>query len=87
MQIVTALGVLTFLFSLVLGVQTLINWASGNALDGFTTVILVLLLIGSILMISLGIIGYYISQIFMEVKGRPRYLVSRACQKDRSDPQ
>lgn len=87
MQIVTALGVLTFLFSLVLGVQTLINWASGNALDGFTTVILVLLLIGSILMISLGIIGYYISQIFMEVKGRPRYLVSRACQKDRSNPQ
>lgn len=85
MQIVTGLGVLTFLFSLVLGVQTLINWASGNAMDGFTTVILVLLLIGSILMISLGIIGYYISQIFMEVKDRPRYLVSRACRKDRSN--
>lgn len=79
MQIVTVLGVLTLLLSLVLGVQTLVKWACGHAADGFTTVIILLLLIGSILMISLGIIGYYIAQIFMEVKARPRYLVARAC--------
>lgn len=49
----------------------------GHALEGFTTVILLLLIIGSIIMISLGIIGCYISKIYEEVKGRPRYLVSR----------
>lgn len=80
MQIVTVLGVMTLLFSLVLGVQTLWNWAHGAA-DGFTTVIVLVLLIGSILMISLGIIGYYISQIFVEIKARPRYLVARSCGK------
>jgi len=28
-------------------------------------------------MMSLGIIGYYISKIYEEVKGRPRYLISK----------
>lgn len=85
MQAVTVLGVLTLLFSLVLGVQTLVNWARGGAADGFTTVIILLLLIGSVLMISLGIIGYYIAQIFAEVKGRPRFLVSRRCGQEKGE--
>ena len=79
MQIVTILGVITLISSAVLTVQTLARWAMGNAADGFTTVIILLLFIGSILMISLGVIGYYISQIYMEIKGRPRYLVARTC--------
>lgn len=87
MQAVTVLGVLMLLFSLVLGIQTLVNWARGTAADGFTTVIILLLLIGSVLMISLGIIGYYIAQIFAEVKGRPRYLVARSCGAKRGEPE
>ena len=79
MQIVTVLGFVTLALAVILGIQTLVNWAMGTAADGFTTVILLLLFIGSILMISLGIIGYYISQIFIEVKDRPRYLVARTC--------
>lgn len=78
-QAVTVLGVLTLLLSLVLGTQTLVNWALGGAADGFTTLIILVLLIGSILMISLGIIGYYIAQIFIEVKARPRYFVVKTC--------
>ena len=86
MQMVTVLGVVTLILSLVMGAQTLIRWAMGHAADGFTTVIILLLLIGSILMISLGIIGYYIAELFIEIKARPRYLVARTCgQKERSD--
>lgn len=77
MQFVTGAGVFMFLLAVVLGIQTLAHYFTGNAVEGFTTVILLLLLIGSILMISLGIIGYYISKIYEEVKGRPRYLISR----------
>ncbi len=77
MQFVTGAGVFVFLLAVILGIQTLIHYFTGNAVEGFTTVILLLLLIGSILMISLGIIGYYISKIYEEVKGRPRYLISR----------
>ncbi|MED3660266.1 glycosyltransferase family 2 protein [Ureibacillus terrenus] len=76
MQIITIIGVLFFIFSIVLGVQSLINFFSGRSLEGFTTVILLLLGIGSVLMMSLGIIGYYIAKIYEEVKRRPRYIVS-----------
>src|SRR5690606_8090603 len=76
LQIVTLLGLLFMGFSLVLGVQTFYQKVSGHAVDGFTTVILLLLIIGSLLMISLGVIGTYIARIFEEVKGRPRYVVS-----------
>lgn len=86
MQAVTVLGCITLVLAVVLGIQTLVRWAMGNAADGFTTVILLLLLIGSVLMISLGIIGYYIAQIFNELKGRPRYLVARTCSRDENVP-
>ena len=77
MQFVTGAGVFMFLLALIMGIQTLIHYFTGNAVEGFTTVILLLLIIGSILMISMGIIGYYIAKIYEEVKGRPRYLISR----------
>ena len=38
---------------------------------------MVLLLIGSAIMLSLGVIGYYIAKIYEEVKRRPRYIISR----------
>jgi len=83
MQAVTILGVLTLAVAVVLGIQTLVRRLSGNAVEGFTTVIILLLFIGSVLMISLGIIGYYIAEIFVEIKNRPRYLVARRCGKER----
>lgn len=69
-------GILFLFFALVLGVQTLYNYFSGIAVDGFSTVILLLLITGSMIMISLGIIGVYISRIYEEIKGRPRYIIS-----------
>lgn len=77
LQIVTILGAAFFVFSIVLGIQTLYRYVSGRALEGFTTVIVLLLLIGSILMISMGIIGYYLFKIFEEVRMRPRYIISK----------
>ena len=77
MQLVTWFGIGVLIFAVILGIQTLVRYFTGNAVSGFTTVILLILLIGSIMMISLGIIGYYIAKIYEEVKGRPRYLVSK----------
>ena len=77
MQIVTAAGIVVFLLAIVLGIQTLVRYCTGHAVEGFTTVILLILFIGSVIMISLGIIGYYIARIFEEVKGRPKYIISR----------
>ena len=76
MQIVTFFGVVFFVFAVLLGIQSLYMYFSGHAVAGFTTVILLLLLVGSILMFSLGVIGYYIAKIYDEVKMRPRYIIS-----------
>ena len=76
MQIVTFFGVVFFVFAVLLGIQSLYMYFSGHADAGFTTVILLLLLVGSILMFSLGVIGYYIAKIYDEVKMRPRYIIS-----------
>ena len=76
MQIVTALGALMLALAAVMGVQTLYNKFMGRAAEGFTTVIIVTLLVGSIIMMSLGIMGCYLAKMFHEVKGRPRYIVA-----------
>ena len=75
LTIVSYMGVISLLAGVVVGIQTLINWASGKALEGFTTVILLLLLLGGAILLGLGIIGGYISAIYQEVKKRPRYVV------------
>lgn len=77
LQIVTFLGVAFLIGSAILGIQTLYNFIVGTAVNGFTTTILLLLLTGSGIMISLGIIGTYIAKIYDEVKSRPRYIISQ----------
>lgn len=82
LQIVTFMGVIFLVTSFGLASQTLYMYLTGEAFTGFTTVILLLLIEGSVLMISLGIIGTYIARIFEEVKGRPRYLVAEEIFQD-----
>lgn len=80
LQLVTLLGIVVFLCSVVLGIWCLWQKVTGQALEGFTTVILLQLIIGSILMVCLGIIGYYVARIYEEIKDRPRYIVAEKCE-------
>lgn len=75
MQIVTVCGVITFIVSLILGITTIVQKLLGESDAGFPTVIILQLLTSSIIMFSLGIIGYYISKIYEEIKNRPRYII------------
>lgn len=75
LQFVTFMGILLLVFSVIMGVQTLVKYFMGTAVEGFTTVILLLLIIGGCIMISLGIIGHYLARIYEEVKGRPKYII------------
>lgn len=76
LQFITFTGVVSIIFSIIVGVQTLIKYFMGTAVEGFTTVIILLLIIGGCIMVSLGIIGHYMARIYEEVKGRPRYIIS-----------
>ena len=77
LQLVTIMGMVSILFSVILAIQTMFQYLTGNAVEGFTTVILLVLIIGGFIMLSLGIIGHYIARIYEEVKGRPRYIISK----------
>jgi glycosyltransferase involved in cell wall biosynthesis len=76
LRMVTWLGGMTLVVSILLGLQTLWNKCNGHAVEGFATVILIQLFVGSIIMISLGLIGEYLSCIYEEIKGRPIFIVS-----------
>jgi glycosyltransferase involved in cell wall biosynthesis len=77
LQIVTVLGIVVMIMALVLGTRALVLKFTGAVpIDGVTTIILLILFIGSSLMLGLGVIGEYVARIYDEVKGRPRYIVS-----------
>lgn len=76
MHIITVVGVIFGIFAVILGVQTLVNYFCGNAQEGFSTVILLLLIVGACVMVGIGIIGFYLSKIYEEIKQRPRYIIS-----------
>lgn len=77
LQLVTIMGLVSILFSVILAVQTVVRYLTGTAVEGFTTVILLILIIGGFIMLSLGVIGHYIARIYEEVKGRPKYIISK----------
>lgn len=77
LQIITLLGAVFFFSSLLLAVWTLYMKFAGTALSGFTTVILLQLIIGSAIMFGLGTIGLYLARIYDEIKARPRYLIEQ----------
>jgi glycosyltransferase involved in cell wall biosynthesis len=75
LHLVTLVGLAFAAFSVLLGAQTLIRWLRGGSVAGFPTVILLLLVMGTFILLGLGVIGEYLARIHEEVRGRPRYLV------------
>ncbi len=76
LQIITGAGVIFLVFALIFGIQTLVRYFSGTSAEGFSTVILLILITGAFIMLGLGVIGYYMAKIYEEIKFRPRYIVS-----------
>jgi dolichol-phosphate mannosyltransferase len=81
LKLVTWFGIITLLLSIALGLQTLWQKCRGEAVEGFTTVILIQLGVGSVLMISLGLIGEYLARIYDEIKNRPQYIIAEVLEQ------
>ncbi len=75
LRIVTFLGAMTLILGFSVAADAIWSLINHQTVSGYTTIIICLLLIGSFIMISLGIIGEYIAKIYDEVKGRPHYLI------------
>ena len=85
LQMIVILGFLTFLFSIGLFISCIVDWANGAVVAGWTTTVASTCLIGGITLLSQGIIGEYIGKIYMESKGRPRYIVDSMILRDAED--
>lgn len=77
LYVATWLGVIFFLAAVIMGGRLLLSLAEAKGMDSLTVVIFLQLLIGSILMLGIGIAGFYLAKIYDEVKKRPRYIISK----------
>ncbi|MGF2028228.1 glycosyltransferase family 2 protein [Lactococcus lactis] len=79
LNIATFVGFISFLTSLLLSIFYLLKTLIfGDPVQGFPTLIVLILLLGGLQLLSIGIIGKYISKIFLETKGRPNYIIKES---------
>ena len=74
-QLITIMGFLVSVFSFVMIVYCIADWFLGRNVPGYTTSLVVSLLMGGLTIFSLGIVGEYVGKIYLEAKARPRYIV------------
>jgi len=79
---VTRLGLLSAAMSLLLALYVLAGWLfDARTPRGWASLATLVLFMSSVQLLSLGIIGEYVARIFLEVKGRPTYMVARVVEK------
>jgi len=74
-RFITGLGVTLFLVSIVLLIYYIIGYFAGNTIEGWATLVVSIWGIGGLELLAIGVIGEYIGKIYLETKGRPRYIV------------
>jgi len=78
LRMITAMGFLVSLFSLVVIVWVLFQkFVSQNVVPGWASTLIPILFLGGVQLVSVGILGEYISKIYLETKRRPRYHIER----------
>ena len=77
------LGVFTTFFSLLISIWLLIQkFFNSNLLTGFTSIILSIFFMGGIIITSIGVVSIYLSQMFVELKNRPRCIIKNKYLKE-----
>ena len=76
-RLITALGVITFILSIIFALYALISFAVHHAVPGWTSTVLSIWFFGSLQIIAIGIVGEYIGKIYLESKHRPRFFIEK----------
>lgn len=87
LNIATFVGILCFFISIILSlfytVKTLV-W--GDSVQGFPTLVILVLMLGGLQLLASGIIGKYLAKTFIEVKKRPNYIIKESNIKSEDEP-
>ena len=79
LHLITGCGAASFLAALIVGIVSIVRLAMGRVVTGLTGAVILLLFLSGLIMVGLGIIGYYLGNIYMESQDRPRFIVSETC--------
>jgi len=79
LHLITGCGAASFLAALIVGIVSIVRLAMGRVVTGLTGAVILLLFLSGLIMVGLGIIGYYLGNIYMEIQDRPRFIVSETC--------
>lgn len=74
-QMIFVIGLILLLIDVIVGIYVLISYFSNTTISGWTSIMLSIWFLGSLILMSIGIVGEYIGKIFIEVKNRPRYAI------------
>lgn len=85
LNLVTYIGIVLLIFSFILATQTLIRYFTHNAVEGFSTIILLILIVGGCILLGLGILGKYMAAIYDEIKQRPRFIIRSDTEKEKRE--
>lgn len=76
-RMITGLGFLIFLMSIAILIYSFVRHFMGETIVGWTTIMVSIWAIGGLILLSLGVVGEYIGKIYLETKGRPRFIIEQ----------
>ncbi len=85
LRMITGLGFLVFFVSLLMIGYNVVRWATGNTVTGWASLACSVWLIGGLILLSLGVIGEYLGKLYLESKGRPRFLIREVLDGERDE--
>ena len=75
LRLITALGFLIFVVSIIMIIYNIVQWAIGHTVAGWASLSCSVWFIGGLILLALGVVGEYIGKIYMESKERPRFII------------
>ncbi len=83
LRMITGLGFFVFLASLVMIVYNLVRYFTGHTVTGWASLSCSLWALGGLILLALGVVGEYVGKIYLETKGRPRFLIREVLDGDK----
>lgn len=77
-RMISCLGIVMSVFAIFMIIYSVVMYAGGRNISGYTTNVVSIWLVGGTVMLSIGVVGEYISKIYIETKKRPRYMIELA---------
>ena len=85
LRMATYLGLATATVAVVMSFYALMSWMTHDPVSGWTSLIIVMLLLGAVQLVVLGVMGEYIGRNFMESKQRPTFIIEQIRRSDDKD--